>query len=338
CENVLILHNFDAKLGNFRCAREASKETRDLKDIAPDIIRWMAPEQIEKYVHHAKKGYTYHCEMFSFGMLIWELCYEKLPYLNWNITNISKHVLEGKRESLLRGKFDNPQDAKIQSEFIKIITGAWNHIPNHRIKIDMLNIKLEELAVTYPIPPGEPPLLSNKTLKFEGGEESIDLVMPLEKGTEFHKRKDYKKAWQCFEENAKLGNKEAKYWKGYYLSNGYGVVEVDQKQAMELFDEAAEIDYLDARCRYAVLLLSNLRKDDDEATKKDNIAKILHYFTLSANYGNYEAMYYLGDIYVKGKLRVTKNKETGLIYLRLAAHNQNSMQNDAKRLLKELGE
>ncbi|CAG8644075.1 9154_t:CDS:2 [Gigaspora margarita] len=339
CENVFMLHSLEAKLGNFKCAREVSKETRDLKDIAPDIIRWMAPEQIEKYyVRSAKKGYTFQCEMFSFGMLIWELCYEKLPYLNRDINSISKHVLEGKRENLLRGKFDNPKDADIQLEFIKIIGDAWHHIPSRRMKIDILTIKLEELAGNYPIPLGDPPLLKDKTLKFEGGDDSPDLLIPLEKGIQYHKKHDYKKAWQCFDENAKLGNKEAKYWKAYYLSGGYGVVEVDQMQAMELFDEAAEIDYSDARCRYAVLLLSNLRKDDDEATKKHNIDKILHYFTLSANHGNYEAMFYLGDIYVKGKLRVTKNKELGLVYLRLAAHNKNSMQNDAVKSLKELGE
>ncbi|RIB15757.1 kinase-like domain-containing protein [Gigaspora rosea] len=339
CENVFMLHSLEAKLGNFKCAREVSKETRDLKDIVPDIIRWMAPEQIEKYYgHNVKKGYTFHCEMFSFGMLIWELCYEKLPYLNWDIKTISKHVSDGKRENLLRGKFENPKDADIQLEFIKIISEAWHHIPARRMKIDILTIKLEELAGKYPIPPGEPQLLKDKTFKFEGEDDSLDLLIPLEKGIQYHKKQDYKKAWQCFDENAKLGNKEAKYWKAYYLSSGYGVVEKDEKQAMELFDEAAEIDYNDARCRYAVLLLSNLRKDDDEATKKHNSDKILHYFTLSANHGNYEAMFYLGDIYVNGKLRVQKNKVLGLVYLKLAANNQNSMQEVAIKSLKKLGE
>ncbi|RIB21201.1 hypothetical protein C2G38_2177351 [Gigaspora rosea] len=45
--------------------------------------------------------------------------------------------------------------------------------------------------------------------------------------------------WKCFKENADLGNLSAKYWKGYYLYNGYdGVVEKDQTSAMELFKEA----------------------------------------------------------------------------------------------------
>lgn len=39
--------------------------------------------------------------IISFGMLLWELGYEKLPYEGWSIERISDHVLNGKREKLL---------------------------------------------------------------------------------------------------------------------------------------------------------------------------------------------------------------------------------------------
>lgn len=44
-------------------------------------------------------------------------------------------------------------------------------------------------------------------------------------------------------------------------------------------------------------------------------------------------MYYLGDIYVNGKLKVHKNKERGVNYLRLAS---NSNHERASVLLKKL--
>ncbi|CAG8708724.1 4743_t:CDS:2, partial [Dentiscutata heterogama] len=118
-----VLRDLSVKLGNFGCAREVDGNSRNLSYLATYIIRWMAPELIDKYINGQvnKKVYTFNCEMFSFGMLLWELCYEKLPYTGWGIKQISNHVLNGKREKLLKGRFKNPDDNIIQSKFIKII-------------------------------------------------------------------------------------------------------------------------------------------------------------------------------------------------------------------------
>ncbi|RIB19219.1 kinase-like domain-containing protein [Gigaspora rosea] len=124
CENIFICEGLSPKLGNFIHARKVNANTSFLsfqKQI--EMFRWMAPEQIEKYQNNPKqKGYTFSCEMFSFGMLIWELCYEKIPYKRYSDPKkISKHVVIGKREKLLLGKSENPNDIKIQEQFIKII-------------------------------------------------------------------------------------------------------------------------------------------------------------------------------------------------------------------------
>ncbi|CAG8476139.1 7192_t:CDS:2 [Dentiscutata heterogama] len=192
CENVLVPHNLDPKLGNFRYARTLEGTTTNLSDLVTMIIRWMAPELLMKYEkkNHAEKVYTFNCEMFSFGMLIWELCYEKLPYEDWGFIEISKHVLSDKREKLPYGKFDNQDDAKLQKELIEIIKNTWKQIPEDRITITKLYIKLEELAAEYPILPEEPKLLKNGTLDLEGDlmdlekNETLDLerdLMDIEK-------------------------------------------------------------------------------------------------------------------------------------------------------------
>ena len=36
----------------------------------------------------------------SFGMLLWELAFQKFPYKDMEISEIQKHVLNGKREIL----------------------------------------------------------------------------------------------------------------------------------------------------------------------------------------------------------------------------------------------
>ncbi|CAG8772331.1 23271_t:CDS:2 [Gigaspora margarita] len=362
CDNIFVTQNLDVKLGNFKYSRAVNANTSNISDLIKHI-RWMAPEQIEKYTKASKKGYTLFCELFSFGMLIWELCYERYPYSSrgWDndlVKKVSEHILSGKREDLCVGKFIDPIDKEIQLEFIKIISEAWRHEPNQRIDIMKLNTILDDMSVKYPIPPNLPLLLNDKTYDFDGKKESkqtitdtssslpkfdddfeiidfndpSDFLVPLTKGIEYHKNKDHKSAWDCFKQHANLGDPLAKYWQGYYYYNGY-VVEKDLSQAKKLFKEAADDNHPESQYRYAVMQLHSLKSTDDEATKKKNCNEIVHYLKLAADNMNIDAMFYLGDIYMNGKLRTKQNKEIGLEYLKLAAKNNSER---AINMLKQL--
>ncbi|CAG8823629.1 13397_t:CDS:10, partial [Gigaspora margarita] len=309
CYDVMVLHNLDPKIGNFKYSRTIGAKARNFINLVPNIIRWMAPEQINKYKHqrYNEKVYTFNCEIF--GMLIWEFCYEKLPYEDWNIQKITDHVL-------------NP----------------WRHIPPERIGVAELQQVLEQLAATYPISPGVTIFLDNKTLNSDGSlpslkSESGSSFIPLDRGIGLHKKRDHVNAWKCFKENADLGDVSAKYWQGYYLCHGYGVVEKDERHAIELFKDAADNDHPDAQFRYAVLLLNNLKSEQNITIKNELCGEILHYFKLAANYKNYYAVYHLGNIYLNGKLTMEKNKDLGVEYLKLAAENGHEK---AIKLLKEL--
>ncbi|CAG8779549.1 11482_t:CDS:2 [Gigaspora margarita] len=314
CKNVFVREDLEPKLGNFKSSRVTDgPNSSDLSGILLDVVHWMAPELLEKYQDqntkkHNEKKYTFHCEVFS-----------------------------GQREKVLRGKFKKENDKNIQEEFIKIIEKTWHQVPYQRIEIAKLDKKLEKLSVKYPIPIDEPLLEKNETLDFEGDkdepifyknppEKSLfvekkqlnsysSTIIPLDEGIRNHKNKNYAKAWECIKENAEIGNKEAKFWKGYYLTHGYNVVTPDPEQAMELFKEAADYGHVEAQYRYAVLLLSKLKKDDDEETKKEKCEKIIRYYKSAANHKNSDAMYSLGDIYFIGKLRAEKNEQLGDIYL-----------------------
>ncbi|RIB18828.1 hypothetical protein C2G38_2183527 [Gigaspora rosea] len=347
CGNILISSDFVPKLGNFRCTREVNVRAKNLSGLVTDIIRWMAPEQLERYERYRRdeNSYTFSCEIF--GMLIWELCYEKLPYENLEIKEISDHVLSGKREKLSLKNYSNPIDKEIQQEFVKIINKTWHHKPQQRISLASLHLTLEELVKKYPIPPDIPIPLQDKTSKLEEAMDidspPVDFLVSLEKGVEFHKNRDHKAALKCFEGNANLGDPLAKYWLGYYLSYGYEVIEIDKERAKTLFKEAADHDHSDAQCRYAVALLSDLKKEDPEDKKVANRNEIMHYFKLAANNKNPNAMYYLADIYIHGKLKVQSNKELGMMYLKLAADynyekaiNLLKQLNDAKNDIKNV--
>ncbi|CAG8739316.1 12814_t:CDS:1, partial [Dentiscutata heterogama] len=148
--------------------------------------------------------------------------------------------------------------------------------------------------------------------------EENDIILSLEDGIKLHRLKKREDAWNCFIQNSELPS--AKYWQGYYYCNGY-FVEKDLDKARNLFKEAADENHTESQFRYAAMLIS--KKDDDESAKDKNFQEIIRYLKLAAENKTIDAMYYLGDIYLNGKLKVPKDKERGLGYLKLAAKNNN---------------
>ncbi|CAG8768052.1 935_t:CDS:2 [Gigaspora margarita] len=263
-----------------------------------EMFHWMAPKQIEKYKKYSnKKSYTFSCEMFSFRMLIWELCYERIPYKPLETEKVADYVLSGKREKLTSRKFDNANDVNIQKKFNEIINKG------NRIDLMQLHSELEKLAEHNPIALCAPQLLENNKLDFGDTENSklpkfedepinfyennssIDPLISVDEGIKFHRNKNYESAWKCFEKNFKLCNPLEQYWQAYYLYYGYFVKQDKEPVA-------------DAQYRYAVSLINNFSNYPNINDEKRN--KILHYLKLASNNKNNKAAYQLGNIYVNG--------------------------------------
>jgi hypothetical protein len=47
----------------------------------------------------SEESYTFKCEIFSYGMLLWELCAQKFPYKNMEMKEIMAHVKSKDRET-----------------------------------------------------------------------------------------------------------------------------------------------------------------------------------------------------------------------------------------------
>lgn len=298
----------------------------------------MAPEKIESFGSKKYVPYTYKCETYSFGMFLWELSFNRIPYENLKPNEISKHVKEGKRETL---EFeDGPSD--IIEGFKKIIELAWQHDPKRRPEDPIVSKILETLAKTYSFE-GHPyeqsinesvtSLAISQTSQSETDtDEFSDLILgddddddddfellPLQKGIDLHHSKsrdsktveDYKLPWNIFKAHADFGNKLAIYWKGYYLWEGY-FVEQDRKEAVRLYKIAADSGIVDAQLRYAFAFIKNPNLPYDKDI-------FLEYLTKSAENGNVVALYNLGEAYYNGKRKIPENKEKGIEYLKIAA-------------------
>lgn len=336
CENILMTRNLEPKITNFEYSRYNASTTTNMSTIT-EVVHWMAPEKLRQSKDVKPVPYTFKCEIFSFGMTLWELAFEKIPYEHWDMSQIKDHVVAGKREKISFG--DVPPDIQqIQQELKSIIISAWQDDPGLRASLQQIFLQLSKLANIFQKPLSSPALLPPKTLDLdgsmkkapisisdEGGLELPDLgdefnideiepVMPLEEGIAAHKKKDHKTAWECFEAHSDLGNTTAKYWMGYYLWEGWLDGKKDRKKASELFKEAADDGISDAQLRYAFSLVNNPPIKFDRAI-------FLGYLNKAADNNNPTAQFNLGDMYLNGKLKMEKDRKKGIKYLRLAALN-----------------
>jgi serine/threonine protein kinase len=110
-ENVVITLNNTAKLTNFKLSRSYNADTLNQHHNL-EQIRYCAPEILER-VQNFK--YNNKCEVYSFGILLWEISEEKIPYEKHNdFVEITKLVLDKYREPF-------SEDNKMPDRFKKLV-------------------------------------------------------------------------------------------------------------------------------------------------------------------------------------------------------------------------
>ncbi|CAG8498368.1 11053_t:CDS:2 [Diversispora eburnea] len=288
-----------------------------------EIMRWMAPEKM-KQTEKKQVRYTFKCEIFSFGMLLWELAFEKLPYEKMEADQIKEYVMKGGRERICWGE-ETPSNQKIQKGLENVIKAE----SQLRSPLQIIFLKLCKLAHKYTtlekqllFPDGTLNLDGSKNKLFTPEEDIISETdirnMTFEAGLKAHKKEDKKHAWECFVVNSELGKTTAKYWQGYYLNKGYAGVK-DSGKASQLVKEAADDGDSEAQLYYAFTFA--------------NPESFMEYLTKSADGGNTVAQHNLGIMYLNGKFQ-SVDEGLGLKYLRLAALNQHE---ESREILKERG-
>src|SRR6266511_1076277 len=61
--------------------------------------------------------------VYSFGMLLWELAFERIPYEKWEMSKIREYVSAGGRENIQFGETDL-ETKQLQQEYAKVIVGG----------------------------------------------------------------------------------------------------------------------------------------------------------------------------------------------------------------------
>jgi serine/threonine protein kinase/ankyrin repeat protein len=134
--NVLLDNHYHAKLAGFglsKIKRESS--TRSAKGHSLGTVAWKAPELF-------KRGckYTPECDMYSFGMTLWELETRKLPFADANDNGeISVWVLQGEQETI---PTDTPEGIRT------VIQACWSKQSAQRPSADNVVELLKASAPT----------------------------------------------------------------------------------------------------------------------------------------------------------------------------------------------
>ncbi|CAG8532543.1 14074_t:CDS:2 [Funneliformis mosseae] len=345
CENIFLTANLEPKVANFRLCRPLHDEKVYIRHDDP-AEHWAAPEHLKNELRISY--YTAKCDIFSFGMLLWELCFDRIPYRGWNSRKISNHVQAGKRENLNFG----PNQTRVQQDFSKIIRAAWQDDAALRPGLYKIFLQLDELysqftqrenddekiqprkydddTVVLILPEQENAYNNEYQTKMNNTNPNlIPVVKPLPRfieGLTSHEKEDHETAWDCFNKHASIGNSRAKYWKAYYLQNGIHV-QKNHHEAVELYKQAADVGVPEAQYYYATSLIENNTLKNSE--------EFIRYLTLAAHNNNTNAFFELGNVYVNGTYGITIDEEKGRHFLRLAGLQEDQRALD---LLKDLGE
>ncbi|POG79315.1 kinase-like domain-containing protein [Rhizophagus irregularis DAOM 181602=DAOM 197198] len=293
-ENILITIDETAKLANFKLSRYLTSATLNQSQTLKRV-RYCAPELLERAPNYK---YDQKCEVYSFGILLWEIAEERIPYEgNEDIVDIIDRV----RNKRYREPFSG--NSQMPKKFKQLEIDAVRHDPDFRPKItDMFDI-LKNCYKDHI--KGHPQDSSSSSISNPSRNNSMQ-ELPPERIDEIDLLESFKyMTLTDASKQHKIINKE-----------GYVDCPNKDKIVAELFKEVADDEaneFPEAKVRYGDCLYNG-------KGVKQNHSEALKYFEKAAEDGIKIAMYNAGNMYYNGN-GCTRDIEKAKYYMNLSAYN-----------------
>lgn len=126
--NLLVSKNYDVKICDFGLSRVV--DTRNAMTSNIGTVAWIAPELF------AKKIYTEKADVYSYGIILWELWTRLMPFHDVETFSVPVLVSRGERP-------DVPKDMPL--EWRKLMKAAWNQKPTSRPSFKKILSRLREM-------------------------------------------------------------------------------------------------------------------------------------------------------------------------------------------------
>ncbi|RIA89089.1 kinase-like domain-containing protein [Glomus cerebriforme] len=336
-ENILVTDHRVAKIANFSSSRAVTDVTKNHKTTL-ECVRYCAPEKLGS---RSQSKYDTKSEIYSFGILLWEIAEERVPYENHNdIVTITDLVYEKK----YREPFS--ESSPLPKQYQEIAKKAVDPDPAYRPSFTKIFTVLQDLHMQKNKPPPSPRFGASKprTIRRQDTIDSFELskdeeedimivpdfaefnYMTVDEAAKHHKlpegKRDLELAYKCFDAYAELGDMKAKYFKAYYIQQGYAERDMDKnekdKLIADLFKEVADSgdEYPEAQLRYGNCLVKGIGV-------KKSLKEAALYFTKAAENGQVVGMFNAASLYFTGGAG-KKDPKLGEKYMKLAAYKQHA--------------
>ncbi|KAF0440105.1 HCP-like protein [Gigaspora margarita] len=136
-------------------------------------------------------------------------------------------------------EYSNKKSYTFSCEMFSELEKLAKHNPIALCAPQLLENNKLDFGITCDTENSKLPKFEDEPINFYENNSLIDPLISVDEGIKFHRNKNYKSAWKCFEENSKLCNPLAQYWQAYYLYYEY-FVKQDKEHANQLFKNVAD--------------------------------------------------------------------------------------------------
>ncbi|CAH1773058.1 unnamed protein product [Owenia fusiformis] len=150
CANLIVDQNERVRVGDFGIVKLTQRLREQCNEgdtcycqkeysALPASIRWSAPEIFQFPNTHNPNIITSACDVYSFGMVLWEMCTHMEPFADiLNEQQVMDTVKEGVRPPI-------PNDNSIPSKYKDLMMDCWENEPKRRPTFKKVAVALKEI-------------------------------------------------------------------------------------------------------------------------------------------------------------------------------------------------